>query len=187
MRSHVFLIGFMGSGKSTVGKVLAELTGFSFMDTDRLIASRAARSIPWIFAHRGETAFRDMETALLEEIAGDTPTVPFPCRGEGCVVAAGGGMVCRERNLTLMKEAGVLVYLRAGFDDILRRIGGDPDRPVLGGRSTEELEKLLRERERFYLQADHTIGNDDTTTPRDTALRIARLLDLRVKGEPWTR
>jgi shikimate kinase len=86
-----------------------------------------------------------------------------------------------------MKQAGILFYLRAGLHDILRRVGGDSDRPVLGGRSTAELEELLRERESFYLRADHTIDNDDTTTPRDTALRIARLLDIREKGEPWTR
>jgi shikimate kinase len=187
MRPHVFLIGFMGSGKSTVGKVLAGVTGFSFLDTDRIIAARAGHSIPWIFAHRGEAAFRDMETALLEEITGDTASAPTPCRGERCVVAAGGGMVCRERNLILMKEAGILIYLRVGFDDIFRRIGGDPGRPVLGGRSTAELGELLRERERFYLRADHTIDNDDTATPRDTALRIARLLDAGAQGEPWTR
>jgi shikimate kinase len=169
---YLFLVGFMGSGKSTVGRLLADATGCPFLDTDEMIVRRTGHTIPWIFAHRGEGGFREMETDLLREMGNEA----FKSEGRRTVVAAGGGMVCREENLRLMKEQGILVYLRAPFDDLMGRIGREEGRPLAGGLSRGEMRELFRKREPLYLRADHTVDNGSDTPPLRTARRIVALL-----------
>lgn len=97
----VYLIGFMGCGKSSTGRRVARALGYAFADTDRLVEEAAGKSIARIFAEEGEAAFRQLETEVLAAIAQDADTV----------VATGGGLPCNERNLTLMRERGRIVYL----------------------------------------------------------------------------
>ena len=129
---NVTLIGFMGSGKSSVGRTLAAWTGREFVDTDALIERRAGKTIPQIFADDGEEAFRDLES---EAVAQAT-------RRRGCVIATGGGAPMRERNRRALRESGAVVFLNVEPETIFRRIGkrrnaaasrgGEPDRTSAG-------------------------------------------------------
>src|SRR5688572_15249289 len=106
---NIILTGFMGTGKSTVGRRLARRLGWTFVDTDELIEQREGRSIPDIFAQDGEPAFRDLETELARDLA----------NSKNQVIATGGGMVLREENLRALEQAGAVVLLEAGIEEIL--------------------------------------------------------------------
>lgn len=145
--SNIILIGFMGAGKTTVGKLLAREKGMFFVDTDDRIAEEQRRQIPDIFAEKGEPYFRDLETELLENMQKDT---------RDTVVSAGGGMPVRKKNRELLRELGCVVYLSASRQTILERVKGDGSRPMLNGGNLEErVEMLMREREALYRQAAH--------------------------------
>ena len=176
----IFLIGFMGSGKTTVGKILARRLGASFFDTDSLIEERAGMPVPELFATRGEGTFREMERDLLRELStrsrkrGSRPAL---------VIATGGGLPCSEENLSLMKETGTVVYLRAAADDLIRRVGDGKSRPLIrklaeGGDLREGIAKLLADRERFYLQADLVVANGLDARPLDAVSRILEKLEM---------
>lgn len=140
--SHVFLIGFMGAGKSTVGEVVASALGRPFIDLDKEIESAAGMSIPTVFAERGEAAFRDMETDALARLEDREPLV----------VACGGGIVERQVNQDLLAREGTVVYLRVSAAETLARCGADPNRPLLRG-GPEAIEALLSARESLYTAA----------------------------------
>src|SRR5207249_3092707 len=130
----LFLVGFMGTGKSTVGALLAARWGWPFVDLDARIEQQAGATINELFARGGEAAFRDLETAALKVVA-----------GEGLqVVAVGGGAVKRPENLTLMLGAGLVVCLRATPETILARIGDASTRPLLAkaADTRAEVERL---------------------------------------------
>jgi len=153
-KSIVFLSGFMGSGKSTIGPRLAKKLGYEFVDVDILIEESEGISISEIFARHGEKRFRLLEKEILHKILRNNRNV---------VVSLGGGTLTRRENRELVRNGGVLIYLKAEPKVILERIeGGSIDRPMLlapdGSRlSRRELllriESLLRERERHYLEA----------------------------------
>ncbi len=121
--SHILLIGFMGAGKSTVARVVAERLGLPCIDLDCRIESTDGRSIARMFAEDGELAFRERESAALRALAG-TPD---------SVVACGGGVVTRDENRALLKALGFVVYLRVTAEEMLARVGEDPSRPLLAG------------------------------------------------------
>ena len=145
---NIYLIGFMGAGKSTVGRILAERLGMSFVDTDEIVAVRAGRPIPEIFARFGEERFRDLEREAVAEVS----------RKKGHVVALGGGAPLDERNWRLLKRTGVTVYLRESPEVLARRLAHDATRPLLSGHEgaarTRRVEELLSAREPRYLEAD---------------------------------
>lgn len=144
---NIILIGFMGAGKTTIGKLLAKETELVFVDTDERIEQEQGRKIPDIFAQEGELFFRDLETELLQRMQKDT---------YGSVVSVGGGMPVREQNRALLRGLGCVVYLSAGKQTILERVKKDGSRPMLEGGSLEErVERLMREREGYYRQAAH--------------------------------
>jgi len=120
-RQNIVLIGFMGSGKSSIGRLVAGRLGFQFVDTDALIVERAGREIAEIFASEGEERFRDLETAAIESLA----------HRERCVIATGGGVVLRERNRGLLRELGFVVLLMASEDVIFERVSRNTKRPLL--------------------------------------------------------
>lgn len=149
---RIFLIGFMGTGKTTVGAKLAEELGWRLCDSDAEIVSREGRTIPELFAAEGEAYFRDVETSVLADLADEERTV----------ITTGGGVVLREQNRTLMRDKGLVVALTAQADEIVRRVQEDPNRPLLqtGQDLRTRVEELLAARAGLYEWADVTI---DTT------------------------
>lgn len=145
---HIFLTGFMGTGKSEVGKRLAERLGWRFVDTDALIEREERLTIPEIFAQKGEPYFRMVEGRVVEEVCGE----------EGVVVATGGGAIVDEGNRQRMQESGVVVCLTASPEIILTRVGGGGNRPLLqGGEPLERICSLLSQRAAAYAKADITV------------------------------
>ncbi|HDI11781.1 MAG TPA: shikimate kinase [Candidatus Acetothermia bacterium] len=144
---NIYLIGFMGAGKSTVGRLLAERLGMGFLDTDALVEQRAGMSIPEIFARFGEERFRQWEREVIGEI----------CRKRGTVVALGGGAPMDEGNWRALRESGITVYLRESPETIAARLADDGTRPLLSGYTGEgrlrRIRELLELREPRYLEA----------------------------------
>jgi shikimate kinase / 3-dehydroquinate synthase len=144
-RRNIILGGFMATGKSSVGRHLAIMLGYDFLDLDTLIAAEEGMPISQIFATRGEGAFRALETRMVERVAGRT----------GCVVATGGGTIVNPRNLEALRRSGVVVTLTADPETILARIGPTEDRPMLwGGDKRERVRLLLEQRAEAYAKAD---------------------------------
>ena len=148
MADNVILVGFMGAGKSSVGRLLARRLGYCFVETDDMITAKEGLSIPEIFATRGEAYFRAAEEDALGLLAGK----------RGDVIATGGGLPCREGRPAALRALGTVVWLSGGFDTLYERALRGGDRPMLAGRSREEAEALYRSREAFYRQADLTVN-----------------------------
>lgn len=163
----LILTGFMGSGKSTVGKIVAERLGCRFVDLDAEIAAAAGCSINDIFARDGEGGFREMESSRLEQILS---------AGEGSVVATGGGVVISAQNRTLMRSRGVIINLKVTLEELLSRLDGCSDRPLLaGGDAAKRAATLMDEREQFYADADIRIDTDGKSVEDVAAEILCRL------------
>jgi shikimate kinase len=161
--SLVFLVGFMGSGKTTVGRALAALMGWRFVDLDQLIEAREGRSIREIFETHGEAEFRRIEHDAI-----------VACREMiDTVVALGGGAFIAEANRALVGALGPSVWLDCPLDVCLDRLGSDHSRPLLRGR--EEMRELLSHRRPFYQLADLTIQTGDRPAQEYAAEIAARL------------
>lgn len=151
MSEPVYLTGFMGAGKSTVGRRLAKSLGYRFVDLDQLIAAREGKSIPEIFAARGEAYFRDCEAAVLAEQVGAVNTV----------YATGGGIVARAENRALMKRHGRVVYLRAGWTTLQRRLCKGSGRPLADPQKGWDAIRMLWEsRLPWYEEAELVVDTD---------------------------
>jgi shikimate kinase len=158
-RHLVYLTGFMGSGKSTIGPILANSLGYEYCDLDRLIENSAGMTIAEIFETNGEDGFRVMERNLLLAVSGRTNTV----------VALGGGTISHGDNLSIVKSSGILVYLKMSSEEATHRLRNKSDRPLLrtpeGTAPTPEqlrqrVESLLSTREATYALADITVTTD---------------------------
>lgn len=168
---RVILIGYMGAGKTTVGKALAADLGLTFYDLDWYITMRYHRSVPEIFAERGEEGFRDLERRMLHEVA----------EFENVVVSCGGGTPCFFDNMEYMNSLADTVYLKADPEVLAQHLKmGKGKRPLIEGKSPEELETYIQEslqaREPYYSQAKYTIDISvlDTFTKIDECVRIIR-------------
>jgi shikimate kinase len=149
---NIFLIGFMGSGKSTTGKKLARKLGYAFMDTDSEIVRRFGMSVNEIFDRLGEDRFRDAEVRLLNELI----------RRNNIVVSTGGGLPCHGENMQLINRNGISVYLKVSPADLYQRLSTRKHkRPLIRDLDEKELkhfiESKLAEREPFYSMANHTV------------------------------
>lgn len=151
--NHVILIGFMGCGKSSVGKTLAEALLVPFVDTDELIERRNGRLIRDIFRESGEDFFRDLETETLALLLESN---------ERMVIAAGGGLPLRPENREYIRQLGTAVYLLATEETLVARLRQDDTRPLLqGGELEKKIERLMAEREEIYREtADLQIVTD---------------------------
>ena len=164
---NVYLVGMMAVGKTTVGRHLASRLGFTFHDTDQVIESRAGADISWIFELEGEERFRDREQQVIEELT----------RREGVVLATGGGAVLREANRTVLRERGIVVYLRSGVDLILDRTRSDRRRPLLQVDDVRErIETLTAERSPLYESVAHLAITVERRPPKVIATDIHDLL-----------
>ncbi|MBL7701381.1 MAG: shikimate kinase [Ferruginibacter sp.] len=148
----IFLIGFMGSGKTHWGKIWAQQAGLDFYDLDELIEKREAKTIAAIFEKQGEGYFRKIETDTLKTFEGK----------ENCIIACGGGTACFNDNMQWMNENGTTIYLYATPSCILSRVKEEKDkRPLINKHNEAELlffiEQKLKEREPFYSQAKITL------------------------------
>lgn len=154
LKHNVILIGFMGSGKTTIGIRLAERLSYQFCDTDQMLESKAGDTINHIFNVHGEEYFRNMETQLLRTISSDL---------KKSVLSTGGGLPLREQNTKLLKEIGYVVFLKATKETTLNRLMGDTTRPLLNGDELEQkVERLLKIRTPIYEDAAHKIiATDD--------------------------
>ncbi len=153
---RIYLIGYMGSGKSTIAAALSERLSWDWIDIDEVISTRSGLSIPEIFRRYGEEDFRSLESSALHRSISQ----------EHVVIATGGGAPCHNDNLQLMKESGELVYLKCHVQTLEQRLVEESHlRPLIAGLSKRELpvyiEKHLTEREEFYNQADYIIDADN--------------------------
>jgi shikimate kinase len=154
---NYILIGFMGSGKSTVGVRLSYKLKMPYIDTDRFIEKREGRKIQQIFSEDGESEFRMIETECIRDIAATR---------KGYVISTGGGTPLRAENRELLRRMGYIVYLRCRPETVYRRIGDDSSRPLLQTVDPmESIRSLMAERESIYMKiADIVIDTDDMLT-----------------------
>ena len=170
---RILIIGYMGAGKTTVGKALAKETGMQFYDLDWYIESRMRRTVAQIFAERGEEGFRRIEHNMLHEVA----------EFENVIVSCGGGTPCFFDNIDYMNGNGEVVYLKATPDVLCRHLMmGKTVRPLLQGKSPEELAAFvggqLAAREPFYSKARHTLDVSLMDSYEKIQITVARLREL---------
>lgn len=162
---NIILTGYMGCGKTTVGKHVAKRLGYTFVDTDEMIVEQQHRSINEIFADDGETAFRVMETELLKQM--------IDAKRDHMVVATGGGMPIREENRRLLAVLGRVVYLKAGPETIYGRVKEDTERPLLQCENPmKRIEEMLAIREPLYEAGAAVIVDVDGLRQAETASEI---------------
>jgi len=151
---NIILIGFMGVGKSEVGKLLASRLGLVFTDCDDLIEKQEGQAISDIFSSKGEEHFRGLETEFINGLAGQ----------DGLLLSTGGGMVLRDENVKLLKKMGPLVLLTAREEVIIERLKDTEDRPLLKGDKAQSVKEILSKRDPVYNRvADLKVDTSDLT------------------------
>lgn len=164
---NIVLMGFMGAGKTTVGKELAKAMNCEFLDTDEQIEKEQGCKISEIFSREGEEAFRNLETELLKRLQN---------RKEMFVLSIGGGMPVRAENRELLRNLGEVVYLRTSKEEIIRRLSGDTNRPLLqGGALEEKVTFLMNAREQIYIETAHREVLTDGKEPLEIVKNIKEL------------
>ena len=166
---HLVLIGMMGVGKTTVGRLLARRLGWEYVDTDVLVVETAGRTVAEIFEVDGEAAFRAAETAALQKALASQ---------EHTVVSIGGGAVLAEQNQELMKSTSTVVWLRATERTILSRVGSGEGRPMLVGGTAMRVRGLNTTRGPIYSQLADSVVDVDRITPLQVTQRIVEQLEL---------
>ncbi len=165
-KGNIYLVGFMGTGKTSVGKEFALRKKFRFVDLDELIELKEKRPISDIFAKNGEPYFRHLEKQALQEVASE----------ERFVVACGGGIVIDPKNIKIMKDTGVKVCLTASPDVILKRTQGYTHRPLLNvSDPKKQIELLLKLRSPYYARADKTIDTSESSV-KEVVEKISKLV-----------
>ncbi len=163
MQSRIFLIGMMGVGKSTIGRLLARQTGLEFVDCDREMESRSGVTIATMFEVEGEDAFRRREAALLDELT----------QRSGILLATGGGAVLQPESRERLRARGLVIYLESTVDEVLRRTQADRTRPLLQAIDRRaRIEELLRQRRPLYESTAHLTFHSGTVNPKKLVARI---------------
>ena len=153
-QNNIILIGYMGCGKTTIGKALAKKMGRCMIDTDEYIVNKEGMSIPEIFAQKGEDYFRALETSVLETLCAET---------KDTIIASGGGLPLREENQVLLKKLGKVFYLKASEETTYERVKGDTNRPLLQVEDPKKkIHEMLEQRMPIYEKAaNYTLSTDD--------------------------
>ena len=155
MQKNIVLVGFMGSGKTWVGKLIAERTGMPLIDMDAIIVERAGKSINEIFADEGEPHFRQLERALVQELA----------QTEGNIISTGGGIVLNPDNIADFEKTGLVVCLLVDAESVLDRIRNDDTRPLLANDKENAIVELLEARKELYGAVKHQIDTSGRPFP----------------------
>ena len=169
---HIFLVGFMGSGKSTIGKELSALLSMPFWDTDQEIEKEAGTSVSEIFEQKGEPAFRAMErTILLTLVNREVPSI----------IATGGGMFTSAENRQVIEASGTSFYIKRRFRQLYRTIRNDEARPLAVNKAKKELYLLFKQRQKIYRKAQFVIFN--LHHPSQTARKIYNCIHILESGD----
>jgi shikimate kinase len=172
---NIILIGFMGSGKTSTGRILANQLGCKFLDTDQIVEQKNGLTCAKIFEQRGEEFFRKQETAALKELRGV----------DGAVIATGGGIVLSADNRKFLKNLGSIVYLKTEPAEILKRVANDATRPLLSQENKlAEIQNMLAVRQPLYLAAAQCIVATQTGQPEKAAAEICKILQLEQPCRP---
>ena len=167
MGGHIYLMGMMGAGKTTLGKSLARRLERRFIDTDKLLVERTGAPVATIFEVEGEAGFRRREAALLQELS----------HGQDCVVATGGGSILDAENRRAMRDSGTVVYLRARVEHLWERTRHDASRPLLANDDPKgTLARLLAERDPLYREAAHVIVDTGSQSAATILQRVLSAL-----------
>ncbi|MDR3061370.1 MAG: shikimate kinase [Dysgonamonadaceae bacterium] len=169
---RIFLIGYMGSGKTTIGKLLAKRAGLQFVDLDLFIENRYHKSIEQLFSEKGESGFREIERRALEEVAGF----------EDIVISTGGGAPCFFDNMTLMNQRGLTVYLKVSESGLAERLNYmKHNRPLIKDKNEDELKIFISEslgkRELFYNQAKLRLDAEQLLDEEDVDNIVISLIE----------
>lgn len=167
MKKSIALTGFMGCGKSVIGRELAQMCAAEYVDCDDYIAERAGRPIPRIFKEEGEAGFRDRESRAIAELSG---------RG-GRVISLGGGAVLRPENIARLRESCFIVRIKADVEKILRNTAGDRSRPLIEGKTPEQVAALLAEREPYYANCDFTVDVTNSCPNQSARLILDKITE----------
>jgi shikimate kinase len=172
---NLYLIGMMGVGKSTIGRLLAQELGYGFVDTDDVIVQAAGKEINQIFADHGEAEFRKLESNILAQL----------CAYTKLTIATGGGIVLKQQNWSYLHH-GLIVWLDAPVEVILKRLAEDQTRPLLKDADPEaKLRSLLEQRQPLYSQADLHISITDVETPDQIVTRIVSAIPTVLKEQDF--
>jgi len=171
-KQKLFLIGYMGSGKTTVGKQLAKKLNLQFIDMDLFIENRYRKSISAIFEEKGEAGFREIERKTLHEI------IDF----ENVVISTGGGLPCFFDNMDVMNQVGITIYLKVSVEELARRLrNGKQQRPLLKDKNHDEMKDFIAEtlekRNNFYRKATFIFETDAPFSSEDFKTKIERLIE----------
>ncbi|MBN2008817.1 shikimate kinase [candidate division KSB1 bacterium] len=168
-QKNIVLIGMRGSGKTTIGVLLASKLHREFIPMDAMIVYDAGMTIPEIVEHYGWDHFRSVETKVTKRVAQLKSTVN----------ATGGGVILRQENIDALRRTGVVIWLRVSVDNTLKRIGEDPNRPSLTGKASrmDDMLATLQEREPLYTKAAHYIIDTEGKTQDEIADEIVALLE----------
>jgi shikimate kinase len=162
-RKSIFLIGMMGSGKSTIGRALARELDMTFIDCDRELEVRSGVTITTMFEVEGEAAFREREAALIEELT----------QRDRIVLATGGGAILQESSRIALRSRGLVIYLRATVDELARRTARDRGRPLLQTDDRRaRLAQLLQQREPLYGETAHAVFHSSSGNPNRLVRQI---------------
>lgn len=166
MKKNIALIGFMGTGKTLTGQMLARSLGMDFLDSDEIIEKEVQLPIPQIFAGQGEAWFREKESEVIRRLAAR----------ENSVIATGGGVVLNPENIRVLRESAVIVCLQARPEVIMERVEQDTNRPLLAGEDPlARINRILAERREKYNCADFYLDTSDIS-PKEAAEQIIRYL-----------
>lgn len=174
-RGNIFLVGMMGSGKTTLGRSLAQRLEMPFVDTDKVLVERTGVPVTTIFEIEGEDGFRRRESAVIAELA----------EGEGHVVATGGGAVLAASNRSLMRAHGTVVYLRARLEHLWERTRHDTTRPLLATPNPRAtLAELMQLRDPLYREAAHIVVDTGSQAASSLVARVEAALRAHEGGAP---
>ena len=166
--NNIFLVGLMGSGKTTIGKIIAKKLNYKFIDSDALIEEKTGVKVPLIFEYEGESGFRKRETKILSEII----------KMNSIVLATGGGIILSKTNRQLLSKSSVVIYLNATIKELVKRLANDKERPLIQNVNKEKkLKELIEHRGKLYESvADHVI---ETKEKRASEIAGEIILNLR--------
>ncbi len=161
--SNIIIVGPMGAGKTTIGRLLAKRLAVDFYDSDHEIELRTGADIPWIFEIEGESGFRKRESAIIEEL----------CQLNGIVLSTGGGVVLNKHNRDILKLHGLVIYLKSTAEQLYKRTQTDKRRPLLQtDNKFERIQSILKEREPFY----HSVADEIIETDKLTVNQIVTMI-----------